>query len=623
MIQIAQPFQNFVDTSGAPLDNGYVYIGTAAQNPETNAISVYWDAALTVPAAQPIRTINGYLARNGSPARLYAAESSYSITVRDSNRAIVVTTLDASTLDNLRADLAAPSGASLMGFDATLNYAVGTIGVILYDYCLNVKMFPWLAKGNANYLSGGIWYEDAGFTIPATDDTAAIQAAINHAAPIGKGLLLPASGYLVSDLTLPPQHGGILLAGEAYNSAYNLSINKIRGTTLVSNTATASVISCDGGGFYSNRGIRINGISLLAETSGDLIRLVGSPDNTQITNCTMRQNGTGGGVYINNCWSGLSIRGTVIDGGATSSTGLTLLNDIAAGQYFFGAGSQINGFANNMDVATSGTTLYGLRIEGAAIQSSRGQGVRLGSVDGVTITNTHFEFNAGEAIAKFNHGSARCVNIVDSNTFYRNGTTAEININAGTQYSLGWNINGNIFFGIDDGVTAIKGANAAITSGKIADNYFVGFAGATVGIDLGTVAAPNWTVVDNEYSSVTTPVANITLIGSYIQKNGNYSAITTTQVKTAAGALMAIASGVATTVYAIPSSGMYQVFTYQPGGSAAAFTASAVVLCTGPSYKITATNGTNMTLTMAGANVQVTQTLGSAINVNYVVLKIS
>jgi hypothetical protein len=73
MLQIASPFQQIFDTDGSPLDNGYIYIGTANANPEVSPISLWWDDAGTIPAAQPLRTLNGYLVRSGTPARVYTA----------------------------------------------------------------------------------------------------------------------------------------------------------------------------------------------------------------------------------------------------------------------------------------------------------------------------------------------------------------------------------------------------------------------------------------------------------------------------------------------------------------------------------------------------------------------
>lgn len=84
-------------------------------------------------------------------------------------------------IDALESELAAPTGSSLVGFNATLNYAVGTIGAVLGDACVSVKMYPWLAKGD------GI-----------SADLAAIQAACDWVASVGGGTVLAPEGvYLV------------------------------------------------------------------------------------------------------------------------------------------------------------------------------------------------------------------------------------------------------------------------------------------------------------------------------------------------------------------------------------------------------------------------------------------
>lgn len=81
---VTPPFPLFTDDDGAPLDAGVIYIGTANANPISNPIAVFWDSALTISAAQPIRTVGGYPSRNGAPGTLFVA-SDYSITVQDKN----------------------------------------------------------------------------------------------------------------------------------------------------------------------------------------------------------------------------------------------------------------------------------------------------------------------------------------------------------------------------------------------------------------------------------------------------------------------------------------------------------------------------------------------------------
>jgi len=131
---IVPPFPVFTDSAGAPLDNGFVYVGTANLNPVSNPIAVYWDAALTVVAAQPLRTINGYLSQSGSPGTLFSAVD-YSITVKDS-KGVQVFTAPSGARAGLGSivlaateSLTAQAGASIVlqdGSTMTVGTATGT-----------------------------------------------------------------------------------------------------------------------------------------------------------------------------------------------------------------------------------------------------------------------------------------------------------------------------------------------------------------------------------------------------------------------------------------------------------------------------------------------------------------
>jgi hypothetical protein len=72
-----------------PLENGYVWIGAANLYPITNPVVAYFDEALTIIAAQPLRTINGYISNAGTPAQVFIDGVSFSILVQDSKGSMV------------------------------------------------------------------------------------------------------------------------------------------------------------------------------------------------------------------------------------------------------------------------------------------------------------------------------------------------------------------------------------------------------------------------------------------------------------------------------------------------------------------------------------------------------
>jgi hypothetical protein len=92
-LKVNPPFPVFSDIDGQPLEAGYIWIGTANLDPQTNPINVYWDAALTIAAPQPIRTLAGYPSRNGTPTRFYV-DSDYSIRVMNKNGSTIYSSLN-------------------------------------------------------------------------------------------------------------------------------------------------------------------------------------------------------------------------------------------------------------------------------------------------------------------------------------------------------------------------------------------------------------------------------------------------------------------------------------------------------------------------------------------------
>lgn len=123
----------WTELDGSPLEDGYIYVGIAGLNAESNPQNVFWDGALTIAAAQPIRTLNGYPARSGSPALPYVA-GDFSIVVRDKTGALVYSALnntrtdDFGTMANQNANAVAITGGTITGLASPLPVASGGTG---------------------------------------------------------------------------------------------------------------------------------------------------------------------------------------------------------------------------------------------------------------------------------------------------------------------------------------------------------------------------------------------------------------------------------------------------------------------------------------------------------------
>lgn len=91
MTKLANPVPLFLDGRGALLDAGFIYIGTAGNDPEIvgNRLNLFWDKALTLPAAQPLRTLGGVIVNGHDLGFVYFAEADFSITTKDADSDLV------------------------------------------------------------------------------------------------------------------------------------------------------------------------------------------------------------------------------------------------------------------------------------------------------------------------------------------------------------------------------------------------------------------------------------------------------------------------------------------------------------------------------------------------------
>lgn len=180
ILKVIQPYTVFTGLDGKPLENGFIYIGSINQNPETAPVSVYWDEAMTQPVAQPIRTFSGYPSRLGTPSPIYV-NSDYSITVRDKNRVLVFT---APISSEYQLSLSLSSGSSLVGFiQAGTGAELRTVQSRLRD---TISVFDFMTVAQIT---------DVQNKTKSLDVSGAIQEAVNFAK--GRYIFMPIGTYRI------------------------------------------------------------------------------------------------------------------------------------------------------------------------------------------------------------------------------------------------------------------------------------------------------------------------------------------------------------------------------------------------------------------------------------------
>jgi hypothetical protein len=199
------PFDQFFGLDGKPLENGYVYIGVVGLDPVTNPVPIFYDASLTIPAPNPMRTIAGYVAKAGAPTNVFTS-GNYSTKVTDKNNVQVYYVPDffaTTNFNDLRTDLSASYGSSLIGFIAAgVGAVIRTVQerlreeVLVTDYMTAAQRADVLAR------------------TALVDTSPAWTLAINRLIAIrGKRIIAPAGTYLLNGGPVSPDgyKNGILL----------------------------------------------------------------------------------------------------------------------------------------------------------------------------------------------------------------------------------------------------------------------------------------------------------------------------------------------------------------------------------------------------------------------------
>lgn len=433
MLPIESAYKLYVDLDGKPLDSGYLYFGQPNQNPINAPVTVYWDAAGTQPALQPLRTEDGYIVRNGTPANVYYS-AAYSQLVLDKKRRQVYyapTSDDYSIVSvvlNFIASLATSAGSSLIGFIQSGAGAIlrtvqdklrervsgedfGMVGDgVTVNSTAAQKARESLPNGGTIELGRGTFIIDTDAAL--TFDVANITLRGKGGATILKAkdgaalttlVASSAAGFVIKDLVLDGNrtNGGVavgsfgLYLGASHARAKRVEVHSMTSYAVFcgSSVATPNDISIDTCRIHDNGGT--------TTTTGFGVGIYGGgtfkPNNVRIRNCTIENNYNtvpgfpGDSTATNIAGTGLSVIGCYVRNNHNIGGGQIVLTSDGVdgstpGRFVVSGNTVVH------DVIVTGENTSAIEVEGRKVtvtgnvlQSANGDGVRLETSGGDSV----------------------------------------------------------------------------------------------------------------------------------------------------------------------------------------------------------------------------------------------
>ena len=364
---LGQPLPQFVDSNGDPLNGGTLEI----RDPISNANKSTYPTAADADAATNANSADISLNIRGEPEQQIwgVDDEEYKVTLKDSSGVTIWTATD------IAWDLPVVYSSSIR---ITRTSAETSAGIAEY------------AAGNAvgdivnpEYEPGDI--RRYGADTGAADNTAAIQAAVNQCSHGGPNVYVPVGRfvhvspiYYYYDASNNPGfmpyvsgstdylQGHIHVVGErpVTIGAFNNGATT-KGSQLYYDTSTGNAHLVGNDTAARHRGYQFHNLTLAGSTSGVIAHFNGSSHKCGLFNCTLFQNGTGGGVYFQSCWE-IAVESTYCRAENASNVGYGIqILDPVATSTLIGAGnfnlirSNFKGFKYGGEIGKYGLTAGG------------------------------------------------------------------------------------------------------------------------------------------------------------------------------------------------------------------------------------------------------------------------
>jgi hypothetical protein len=370
-LSIQPPFPIITDIDGQPLEDGYIWIGVANLPPIGNPIAVYWDAALTQPAALPVRTRGGYPVNAGTPARLYV-NSDYSIQVQNRNGSVVYSAPQAterysdpviSGIDSSEVTfLQAGSGAVVRTAQSKMRDVVsvkdfGAVGDGVADDTVAIQNAATAAQNRKLLVPDGTYKITTAISLPSNIQVELEPNATITTAATGISILLASSKTNVCITGGRIQYtvggstgliGAVELNNCTYSDVENVSFAGAQfAGVLLNNSSNCTVAN---NSFSATLGTH--------QDAADIFVTGNSNDNTAFGNqCT----GTGAhGIIVQGPGITIPLRNRIISNFVNAKTtyGIVVYQVTAADNYTVVQGNEITGILGTGLAGASGSGIY-------------------------------------------------------------------------------------------------------------------------------------------------------------------------------------------------------------------------------------------------------------------------